>query len=290
VSLGDVFAGIDLRDVLTIILSIVAVASFLIAADRRTRSDTLDLDQLCQDKIEEATRRVTMMLQAEIADLRVSLADEQRQREHILRWMAMRGEGMEDFFGTLPDPDPEPIVQKRVLGLWVGYNGVKVDVSASREMRDLIANGYRFSAIVHRPITRNDVLEEVNSARPDILHFGGHSDEEFVYLMNDAGTEIDKVPSHFWATLARTQPSLGMVVLSSCESLDIARTMNRAGVPCVVGTRDKVSDDMIASLMSSFYLWLANGKKASEALQYAKISVPYNWAQTNDVVIQGDYP
>lgn len=148
-----------------------------------------------------------------------------------------------------------------ILGMWP-----KSDLAVRKEIDAIFRSGLEYipmDGAVARVTIRNS-FSEVERTLPVIIHFGGHATEE--------GTEFDDgiAPVGWWATLVRTFPSVQLVVLNACRSLDIVDAMQDAGVTAVVGIRGDISDVAAIEFTREFYSRIMRGLSVDEAARRAK--------------------
>lgn len=202
----------------------------------------------------------------EVAEIRclyeIRLAEQTRQLVELHRqveWLlaqllAAGGKAMPIM---IPQPSEKRTVV--ILGLWP----VAVDI-ASREEIDAISR----SGILYVPmdgrVTKRTVVAAIENEKPTILHFGGHSTEEFTEF-DDGSADIG-----WWKNLVQEFPIIKVVFLNSCSSLSIVDAMASAGVVAVVGMRGEIADSVAIDFARDFYERLSAGRSVSDAGRLAR--------------------
>jgi len=105
----------------------------------------------------------------------------------------------------------------------------------------------------------------------DVLHFCGHGTASGLLLETEYGREDTVSSEDFAALFAGSKVKL--VVLSACESNHTAKVLRKAGVPAVIATRERVSDDVAHRFASHFYAELTDGKPFAAALKTAQSAI-----------------
>lgn len=102
-----------------------------------------------------------------------------------------------------------------------------------------------------------------------IFHYGGHADEDELWLETaDGGNRsfFSLGLSHFLAA----QKGLKLVFLNGCATGEHAQLMLEAGIPSVIATSRKIDDRQAHDFAVSFYQGLAAGSSLEEAFQEAE--------------------
>ncbi|MDX2247838.1 MAG: protein kinase [Bacteroidia bacterium] len=102
-----------------------------------------------------------------------------------------------------------------------------------------------------------------------IFHYGGHADEDELWLETESGNN----QSFFSMGLARflgAQEGLKLVFLNGCATGDHARLLLAEKIPAVIGTSRKILDDQALQFSETFYKGLAGGASIQEAFQEAE--------------------
>lgn len=102
-----------------------------------------------------------------------------------------------------------------------------------------------------------DVFQEFRD-RVAVFHYGGHAGSFQLLLESPTGKHQLGHSEGLVSFLAK-QKGLKLVFLNGCSSQKQALDMVEAGVPAVVGTSQKIADDVATQLSHRFYLGLAAG-------------------------------
>ncbi len=121
--------------------------------------------------------------------------------------------------------------------------------------------------------TQNDIAnvfqDEWYEGRVSIFHYGGHSDEDELWLENESGSN----QSFFSLGLARflgEQEGLKLVFLNGCATLEHASLLLKANIPAVIATSRKIDDRQARQFAVSFYKGLSSGASIEEAFGEAE--------------------
>ena len=102
-----------------------------------------------------------------------------------------------------------------------------------------------------------------------IFHYGGHADEDELWLEDGEGGN----KSFFSVGLAKflgAQEGLKLVFLNACATLDHGKHLLDAGIPAVVVTSRKIEDAQAQAFARSFYQGLAGGASILESYKEAE--------------------
>lgn len=116
-----------------------------------------------------------------------------------------------------------------------------------------------------------DVFQEYQD-RIAIFHYGGHADS-YELLLESLTGEHAKAHSEGLVSFLAKQKGLQLVFLNGCCSRQQALDLIEAGVPAVVGTSQKIDDEIATNLSGRFYKGLAAG-----------LSIDRAWAEAVDQI------
>jgi hypothetical protein len=129
-----------------------------------------------------------------------------------------------------------------------------------------------------------DLQRAIRDAPWNVFHFIGHGSAQLeggsIILEDDAG-EPAPLPAEELGRLLAGQPSIGLVVLNSCEGArgnrgdafsSVAATLVRRGLPAVIAMQHEVSDRSAVSFAREFYAAVAGGLPVDAALGEARIA------------------
>jgi hypothetical protein len=97
-----------------------------------------------------------------------------------------------------------------------------------------------------------------------IFHYGGHADTDSLLLETKTGELSPAYKEGLVSFLARHQ-SLKLVFLNGCLTEQIAKQLNNAGIPAVIGTYSKIKDEVAKEFANCFYYGIANGWSVQRA-------------------------
>lgn len=108
-----------------------------------------------------------------------------------------------------------------------------------------------------------------NAGRIRIFHYGGHSNQDAIFLRGpyrqNEGVKTDNL-----AEFLALQEGLELVFLNGCLSLEQARKYHESGVKAVVATNRKVGDEAARRFAQLFYRELAAGADIEMAFKRAE--------------------
>lgn len=102
-----------------------------------------------------------------------------------------------------------------------------------------------------------------------IFHYGGHADEDELWLEGTDGGNA----AFFSVGLARflgAQKNLRLVFLNACATREHATLLHAANVPAVIATSRKIEDTQATEFAQVFYQGLGGGASLQEAYQEAE--------------------
>jgi hypothetical protein len=142
----------------------------------------------------------------------------------------------------------------------------------------------------HRGAARpDDLLELLETVRPDILHFSGHGTKErasrSAIVMEDENGNAANVSA---ATLKRIFKSLKYpprcVFLNSCYSVKQVDAI-KPYVDTIVGARDEIFDKHASIFAAAFYRWLGRNCSVSEAFARAATQLTVAGGDPHSIVL-----
>lgn len=146
----------------------------------------------------------------------------------------------------------------------------KEEANILEALRELRALG---SWEVHSGLdcTRAQIVEQFNSDRVAILHFGGHSNGTSLYLPAESAGNQEVSGEDIDAFLAN-QKNLKLAFFNACSNQAWSNKLS-AQLPYVVGTQCPVPDRMGMDFASAFYARLAADRPVEEAFEHASRAV-----------------
>jgi hypothetical protein len=141
-----------------------------------------------------------------------------------------------------------------------------------RVMEPAIQRGRAFLKII--PAATQEEIAQVfqdewYEDRICIFHYGGHADEDELWLEREGGGNR----SFFSLGLARflgAQQDLKLVFLNGCATGEHARLLHEANLPAVITTSRKINDEQAVEFATVFYRGLAGGAAIQESFDEAE--------------------
>jgi hypothetical protein len=178
--------------------------------------------------------------------------------------------------GTIRAPKPERL---RILMLSASGEGDLRVNRESKRIREAIrnANGRDLVELdVRTAATADDLLSGLTGLRPHVVHFSGHSDENFIVFEEDvddfnAGVEIS-ADAFAAAVGAVDEPPL-LVVFNSCNSAPQAERLVKSIVPFAIGMSEEIDDGDAIAYAARFYASIADGQSIAGADAVARAAL-----------------
>ncbi|WP_336084642.1 CHAT domain-containing protein [Nocardia sp. SSK8] len=168
----------------------------------------------------------------------------------------------------LPTPKPEKL---RVLILGAAGEG---DLRVGREQKRIRA---AVESALHRDqiefdvrpaATPADLLDGIGRFRPHVVHFSGHSDDDFLVFEQDtdelnSGTDV--TAGAFVRAIQATDTPPLLVMLNSCNSAAQIDDLVAEVVPFAIGMADEIEDGDAINYAAQFYASITNGQSINSS-------------------------
>lgn len=162
------------------------------------------------------------------------------------------------FFFTFADPDQQSDVA--LPSLQNEEAGIRAALSTGEQ-----AGSWEFVSGFHA--CRNNLFETFRNNRVAIFHFGGHSNQQSLWLPAETpGNQI--VDGSLLEEFLASQPSLQLAFFNSCENQDWAAKV-ASRVPFVIASIAKLDDTIASHFAAAFYGYLATGSTVDDAFSQA---------------------
>ena len=102
-----------------------------------------------------------------------------------------------------------------------------------------------------------------------IFHYGGHADDDELWLENEVGGN-ESFYSVGFARFLGAQKGIKLVFLNGCATKKQADLLLEAGIPAVIATSRKVDDYQATRFATTFYQGLVSGATIDEAFREAE--------------------
>ncbi|MBF6302309.1 hypothetical protein IU459_32920 [Nocardia amamiensis] len=234
-----------------------AEASETAAAERKRQSDAAAAERKRKSEADAAERkrkRDEQQAARQQAAFESRIAQTETAVEHVLR--------------QLPAPKPEKL---RVLLLGAASKG---DLRVGREqqrIRSAVESALGRDQIefdVRTAATTADLLDGITKFRPHVVHFSGHSNEDFIEFEADEDARhigIAVTARAFARAVKATDTPPLLVLLNSCKSAAQIEDLVAEVAPFAIGMADEISDGDAINYAAQFYAAIANGQSINSA-------------------------
>lgn len=136
----------------------------------------------------------------------------------------------------------------------------------SSEYRDLVE---LISIWAVRP---DDLLQSLNTYKPQIVHFSGHGSPSGIILVDQKGDE-KLVPASALKTLfTALKDNIQVVILNACYSKTQAEAIAQT-IDCTIGMEEAIGDEAAIAFISSFYRAIGFGRSIQAAFEQGKVAL-----------------
>ncbi|MEZ4995618.1 MAG: tetratricopeptide repeat protein [Saprospiraceae bacterium] len=149
--------------------------------------------------------------------------------------------------------------------------GLALEQDALSEALDRARRDGKCEIITLAAATPDKIIKafQQHQGRIRIFHYGGHSDQESLFLRKDFPDQNNTKASHL-AEFLGTQEDLELVFINGCLSAGQAAFYHRSGVPTVIVTDRAIGDLAAREFAQLWYQSLAGGTTISDAFQAAE--------------------
>jgi uncharacterized protein YjbI with pentapeptide repeats len=135
----------------------------------------------------------------------------------------------------------------------------------------LRATDYRdvFQLIPLYDVHLDDLYQALNEHRPWIVQFSGHGyDDGQLAFVDDAGNAVPVSVEALGSTFAVLKDDIRLVILNACYSAEQIGAIADV-IDCVIGMRDRITDDAAIVFVAAFYRALGAGRSLANAFDQA---------------------
>ncbi|BDT86442.1 hypothetical protein [Nocardia cyriacigeorgica] len=209
-----------------------------------------DAAELKRKREEQRTQRLAA---GQRAELESRVASTESAVEHVLR--------------KLPAPKPEKL---RVLILGASGEG---DLRVGREQKrirmavDAALHRDQIDFDVRPAATPADLLNGLSGFRPHVIHFSGHSGDDFLVFEQDTdelNSGMDVAAGAFARAIQATDTPPLLVLLNSCNSAAQIDGLVEV-VPFAIGMADEIDDGDAINYAAQFYASITDGQSINSA-------------------------
>lgn len=117
-----------------------------------------------------------------------------------------------------------------------------------------------------------DLVDQLNRARPSILHLAGHGGPLGLALEDDHGNASDVTTDQLLRLVSSADENLRLVVLNSCESAHQAAPIVQH-VDAAIGMTRTIGDEAARVFAAQLYSSLGEGVTLSRAFEQARLQI-----------------
>lgn len=149
------------------------------------------------------------------------------------------------------------------------------DYDAIREAVDTAQAHERFEFRRVWGARSKDLLDALNSYRPNVVHFSGHGLRHTgVVLTDESGLAVPATAAGLTGLFRTARyDDLKLIVLMACYSLPLARALAPYTQAAAIGVEDAIDDDTSTDFNRGFYSALASGRNLQAAYEQGNAMV-----------------
>lgn len=162
-----------------------------------------------------------------------------------------------------------------------------------QSIREKLKDNKDFEILDHLATTPNDVMDEIMTLKPQIVHFSGHGSAEGELKFEDEKGNAKSVSPEALATLfSLSKDFVKCVIVNTCYAERQANAIAQY-IPIVIGTRSEISDHAAISFASGFYTALTPDlsiESMEKAFTLGKVAIQFSETPgeyLNPVIIYG---
>lgn len=162
-----------------------------------------------------------------------------------------------------------------------------------QSIREKLKDNKDFEIKDHLATTPNDVMDEIMTLKPQIVHFSGHGSNEGELKFEDETGNAKPVSPEALATLfSLAKDFVKCVIVNTCYAEKQANAIAQY-IPIVIGTRSEISDQAAVSFASGFYTALApelSIESMEKAFTLGKVAIQFSETPgeyQNPIIIYG---
>lgn len=120
-------------------------------------------------------------------------------------------------------------------------------------------------------VWQGEIESRIRTIVPRILHIAGHGTCDYILFPNKINKNVKISAENLAKVLNKCAQQPELVFFAACDSLDIAKSVLRnTKIKGAVGIKGKIDNEKVASFSRSFYGGIAQGKRISDAIKYAR--------------------
>ena len=119
----------------------------------------------------------------------------------------------------------------------------------------------------------DDLLQELNVHKPQIVHFSGHGNPTGEIVLMNANREMMPVSTQALKALFTTmKDNIRVIIINACFSSVQAEALSE-NIDCVIGMNKEIGDDAAIAFAASFYRAIGFGKSIKESFEQGKTAL-----------------
>jgi hypothetical protein len=112
----------------------------------------------------------------------------------------------------------------------------------------------------------NDIVKEISSFKPHLIHFAGHGDQEDIWIQDDDGSEMPLSIEHLKQIAKAVGRGVEGFFLNCCKSKVLAESVIGIGtVDFAIGFGGSIPDDLAIKFSKCFYNFLKGKQDVRQA-------------------------
>jgi hypothetical protein len=168
----------------------------------------------------------------------------------------------------------------KIRALFLAANPLDTErLSLDKEIREIVSkirsSEYRdlVELISIWAVRPDDLLQSLNTYKPQIVHFSGHGSSTGEIILVDRNGSAKPVPAVALKALFTTlKDNIQVVILNACFSKIQAEAIIQV-VDCAIGMVAEIGDEAAITFISSFYRAIGFGRSVQDAFEQGKIAL-----------------
>lgn len=168
----------------------------------------------------------------------------------------------------------------KIRSLFLAANPLSTErISLDKEIREITSKirwadyGELIDVISIWAVRPEDLLQSLNTYRPQIVHFSGHGSEDGQIILVDNGGNPKPVSASALKSLFTTlKDNIRLVILNACYSKVQAEAIIQV-IDCAIGMTNEIEDSAATTFVSTFYSAIGFRRSVQDAFDQAKVAL-----------------